>query len=298
MHTHSMVMVAVIVPTQGMPDEVEQRFRAMIGDDALESGEVEILVVEDCGRGVSWARNQGLERARGRWVLFADDDDAIDAKAIDAVRMQPQGASQHVSPGIIEWGYRIVDEVGVRQVVKLVDQPTVLRGEEIVEAMVGNRLFTSNLWNKLIRRSLIGDLRFREALRYGEDWDFLWRLVAKATDRKSQPLTMLVLPDVRYDYMRHPGQVSAGFHDAKLDLPEAWSVMLTDIACRFPRLLRKACATYASHLTVALYDAFRASAPRSIPQPLRKALRRQLFPLIISSRHSLKKKIAALWLSL
>lgn len=293
-----MTLVSLVVPTQGASEEVERRFLAMIGEAAVESGEVEVVVVEDCGRGVAWARNQGLDRASGRWVLFADDDDNIDAKALDAIKPQSHIGQQTILPDIIEWGYRIIDESGVRQVVTLVRQPVVLRGEEIVEAMVGNRLFTSNVWNKLMRRSLIGDLRFREGLRYGEDWDFLWRLVAKAVDRKSPTLTMLVLPDARYDYIRHPGQVSAGFRSAKLDLPEAWSVMLADISCRYPHLLSEARATYASHLTVVLYDAYRASSPHSISQPLRKALRRHLARFWLSPHHSVKKKLAALCLSI
>ena len=45
--------------------------------------DVEIIVSDDeAGRGLSWARNRGLDRATGDVVFFVDADDTIDAKEV------------------------------------------------------------------------------------------------------------------------------------------------------------------------------------------------------------------------
>ncbi len=273
--------ISVIVATCHDPAQVRQRICSMIPT----APSVELIVVEDEGRGVSWSRNRGLDQARGEWVLMIDDDDRIDPAIFNMVGTYP-------AADIIEWGYRIVrgDDI---QNVSLVDRPTEIAPADLPRLMVENRRFTSNLWNKLIRRRAIGTLRLDEYLTHGEDWDFLWRLIASG-----RVGSMLIIPQLLYDYVQHPGQVSSTFTDRPITLPAAWATMLADIEQRYRYLLPEACATYASHLTVALYAAHRAHAPRRLLKQLRHALRRQLPALWRSPRHSLKKKLAATYLSL
>ena len=46
---------------------------------AVRAGEVEILEVCN-GNGVAAARNEGLKRAKGEWIVFVDGDDLVDAR--------------------------------------------------------------------------------------------------------------------------------------------------------------------------------------------------------------------------
>ncbi|MDE6321740.1 MAG: glycosyltransferase, partial [Muribaculaceae bacterium] len=212
--------VSVVVATRHDAEQVENRISAM-----LPSSGVELIVVYDEGRGVSYARNLGLEHADGKWVLFIDDDDHIDPSIFNTLNHRLSNTTDTIDRiGIIEWGYNIVDGNKI-QTVKLADEPEIFSSANLVELMVDNKRFTSNLWNKLIRRELIGTLRFNESLSYGEDWDFLWRLISATTT-----LDMLIIPDILYDYQQHAQQVSAGFNKAKLTLPAAWTTMLHDIS--------------------------------------------------------------------
>lgn len=282
--------VSVVVATLHNAEEVTQRISPMLPSDG-----VQLIVVNDTGMGVSHARNIGLDQANGEWVLMMDDDDTIDPNIFNILNQRIEGlpGSSVDAPNIsiLEWGYRITDGRKVQDV-KLVDKPEIIEGYQLIQLMVENTRFTSNLWNKLIHRDLIGQIRFNESLSYGEDWDFLWRLISQPKDK-----TMLIIPDMLYDYVQHSGQVSAGFRTAKLTLPHAWATMLSDISTHHPSLLNEARATYASHLTVVLYSAHRSQAGGAITKPLRQALRHHLPQLWKSSRHSLKKKLAATWLS-
>ena len=50
----------------------------------LDAGEF-IVVHDDDSRGLSWARNRGLERAKGEYVFFVDADDTVDARFLEVL---------------------------------------------------------------------------------------------------------------------------------------------------------------------------------------------------------------------
>jgi glycosyltransferase involved in cell wall biosynthesis len=63
--------ISVVVPTRNRPQALRRCLAAL----EAQSVPVEIVVVEDSdGRGPAWARNQGVQRARGEVICFTDDD--------------------------------------------------------------------------------------------------------------------------------------------------------------------------------------------------------------------------------
>lgn len=63
--------ISVVVPTRGRPEALARCVAALEAQTVA----VEVVVVEDAeGRGPAWARNEGVQRARGEVVCFTDDD--------------------------------------------------------------------------------------------------------------------------------------------------------------------------------------------------------------------------------
>lgn len=62
---------SLIIPHRG-----SERLLSRLLASVPQRGDMEVVVVRDeAGHGAGWARNRGLEQARGEYVIFADSDD-------------------------------------------------------------------------------------------------------------------------------------------------------------------------------------------------------------------------------
>ncbi len=154
------------------------RWEAVFIDDGSTDGTADLVagcddprvrLIRQANGGVSAARNRGIELAAGEAVLFLDADDwlAPDAMARMAARLQDGAA-------VAAYGaFCFVTEDGGHMVrVKSGPFPE----GDIVERLLVENLF-ANGGHLLIRGSAIEAVgRFREDLRFGEDWEYWSRL--------------------------------------------------------------------------------------------------------------------------
>jgi len=220
--------ISVIVPVYNVADYVGacvaslrgQRctdFEALVIDDgstdgsaerALEAidGDPRFRLIRQRNRGLSGARNTGLAAARGEYVAFLDSDD----------QFAPGFLAQMHAALVADGGDWVACAIslcfpdGTEQPHSAIHSaadplPGAARRVPFDDATEIARHFPS-AWNKLYRRSLIGDLRFREGTWF-EDHEFYWALAARTGH-------MLYLPEALYRHTRaRPGQITGADDD-------------------------------------------------------------------------------------
>ncbi len=112
--------------------------------------------------GVSIARNYGLNKARGKWVAFVDSDDEISQSFLT---IPPYLEDNDV----IQKSHLRIDSNG-NKIFYSVKNKTLVTHKEIGYYWVNKR--TNALWDKLIKREIINNIRFIPKVEISEDFLF------------------------------------------------------------------------------------------------------------------------------
>ena len=137
-----------------------------------------IRVINKDNEGVSATRNRGLDECLGEYFYFMDSDDRLHPQLLSLIRKEIYS----FQPDIIVWDFNTFYSKP-----KYIKVPTSLSAENVPNnnkegfnylMMKGSAV---SLWNKAIRRSLIGKkVRIDTTMSYGEDMFFCWKAIMLA----------------------------------------------------------------------------------------------------------------------
>jgi glycosyltransferase involved in cell wall biosynthesis len=145
-----------------------------------------IIVVSQANRGLSAARNRGIEQARGRWIAFVDSDDWLDPRALETWRQQ---AEQQQLDFVIGNGFVFSADPAAYvagNAKPLLQRQTwgkVLSGRDWIVHSIGVGEWRHFAWLQFIRREFLdrSQTRFIEGIVHE---DILWTLqLAPAAQR-------------------------------------------------------------------------------------------------------------------
>ena len=198
--------LSVIVPCHNAKETLPAALRSI--EIAAQGLDVETIVIEDSeGRGPSWARNRGLDKAAGDVVFFVDADDTVKK---DFFR-RPLCVLEQTGADICFFTYRGGPKLDER----VIDGAEAVR-ERFLPAFFGYSMNDVRRWNaggSLYRRKELGQvwrcayrrsfldrhaIRFDEAMTFYEDAAFLSFCTAFAEKAAT-------IPDELYEYIPLPG---------------------------------------------------------------------------------------------
>ncbi len=168
-----------------------------------EYGDERIVVIHGKNHGVSHARNLGIERATGRFLIFVDADDKVNETLIDNM-------TKYADEGTV-----LVDEtnkyVGTQK----------LSGFQYIENVILNE--NTHVWGKLFDRHTINyrNIRFNENLTIGEDLIFLIDLAL--SQEKDHTIRCITEEDYIYND-NQDGAMGSAFKESYMDQFVCWKM--------------------------------------------------------------------------
>ena len=125
-----------------------------------------VLYDNERTKGVSGARNTGLEHAQGEWITFLDADDEMLAGAYEAFDITLETKARIHQLNHMRY-YTAIDKMAM----KMANSGGWYYVDKLPDCWWG-------VWNKLYHRSVLETVRFDESIQYGEDGLFVLATLA------------------------------------------------------------------------------------------------------------------------
>ena len=222
-----MIKLSIIIPIYKVEKYIERCLKSII-DQEKEDFEIECILIDDCSpdnsvsiankvineyhgnnisfliirhnenRGISAARNSGIQTAKGDYILFVDSDDYIPK---DSYSYLVKYAIQYPDVDVIE--SNAFDKKKATQINPyLPSSVSIYEDQEQIFSNFVNFQFSVYVWNKMIKRSVIlnHNLFFRSGIIHE---DILWNYILFSSVK-----SVLLLPRVTYIYEYNPSSIT------------------------------------------------------------------------------------------
>lgn len=219
-------LVSIIIPVFNSAEFIQEcvesvlaqtykRYELLLVDDGSQDNSRE-LCGQMCGkderirlicqdhRGVSAARNTGLGKAKGEYILFLDSDDAIHPLLIEECVCQIRCAGSDLAL----CNFRKIDTQRMKDLLKAVSEEDERPQWRVIGREESERWFhivrpqaLHCIGGSLFRRDMIGSVEFDESLLNGEDTLFIYHLICRR-------MRIIYSEKKWYYYREHSGNAS------------------------------------------------------------------------------------------
>lgn len=138
----------------------------------------------DAPRGVSLARNAGIDAAKGKYLFFLDSDDVIHPSLLETlvVSMEENQAALAGTTRINIHQTQWADFAARPRVHKGIGKTRFLANDEAICAIFRETTPLNIIGGVMVLRSLVADTRFNPELHIGEDFFFMYENLIKGPD--------------------------------------------------------------------------------------------------------------------
>lgn len=239
-----------------------------------------IEVYHQENQGVASTRNNLLDKVKGDYVLFVDSDDWCELDMVDfLINKAIANNADIVTCSMVKNDEPFVSDIFLEEIW---DQ------EKAVLEFLRHKIFNGSLCNKLIKTSLLHNLRFHCGIFYGEDALFLWEVLQNVN-------SIVVTNKVLYHYRMNNNSLShlSWTPDKKGTGSIVWKTITDETKILWPQYYTISKARYAIEDMWGLYYASLAKYPHDKNIEIRQRNIRRNLKLIRKSDLVSNNKIIA-----
>lgn len=262
--------------------------------DAYEKEDHRIQVIHKKNTGVSVARNNGLDMAKGTYISFVDADDSISPDMIEKLVQ----ALKNKQVELAVCGFNMVSQMG-EFISQTNNRDLVLTEEEALCYAFEEYDFQMAIWNKLYVRSIIEEnkIRFQEQITHGEDGLWLCTYLSKCKK-------VYWMGERYYNYLQvedsamNKMQSSRTFDYRQLSVFDSLNLTLPQIQEKGKEVLDAFEAHYAEISIGLMIFALRfVPEDKRLIQKMKRNIKNYRQSFLKSSKYSKKDKLIAILLS-
>lgn len=170
-----------------------------------------IKVIHQSNRGLSGARNQGIDSALGEWLLFVDSDDYVESEYVEC--LYREAIISNVDIAICNYVFRMEDgKEFARSSYSYVPKRNAFDNIDALLLFEDKQYgtFFDIVWNKIFKKTLFSGIRFPEGISLVEDISVMPDLYYKAK-------RVSIVAEKLYNYVYREGSLTNGTYDKEAD---------------------------------------------------------------------------------
>lgn len=186
------------------------------------------VVIHQKNRGVSSARNKGIEVAKGDYISFVDGDDYLEKNHYEEMLKDLKEEEYD----LIIHDYYVDFENSSYKYRKIIRK--IFNRKDAIKELLSGGTIGNNLFDKLFKRNNIKDLRFDSNIKIGEDLLFIYQFLEKVDS-----VICRTIPT--YHYIQRVGSaMNSKFCDKFFDIIKVSDMIIDDIKKNSNELIKYA----------------------------------------------------------